>query len=227
MELYSTKLTKFFGDRAVSILATLFLLSYTKLLKIIIDTIGFTPIKVLNFVIDTRYTVTVWSLDGSYSYCHFPHVLLVVAALTVFTFMWLPYTIVLFLMQWLRRISHFKLLTWIPRFNPIYDAYFAPLKNKHQYWFGVLLIVRGALLVIFTSTYAVYPNVNYFILLTTTAVLLGYSNYNRVYKNKAVQFTENLFLFLLIFVGGSCCLEEQAGSAVTYASIIVGLIVFV
>ena len=52
----------------------------------------------------------------------------------------------------IRRISDFKLLKWIPRLNPVFDAYFAPLKNKHHYWFGVLLIVRGVLLVVFTAT---------------------------------------------------------------------------
>ena len=133
---YSAKLTKLFGNRAVSVLATLFLLSYTKLLQTIIASVGFTPLKV--FSINSNYTLTVWSLDGHYTYCHFPHVLLFIVALFIFIFLWLPYTLLLFLMQWLRRKSHLKLLNWVPRFNPVYDAYFAPLKDKHHYWFCLL-----------------------------------------------------------------------------------------
>ena len=114
---YSSKLTTLFGNRAVSVLATLFLLSYIKLLKVIIDSLGFTPIKIFNTT-NYSHTLTVWSLDGSYTYGHFPHILLVIAALAVFTFVWLPFTLALFLMPWLRRISDFKLLKWIPRLDP-------------------------------------------------------------------------------------------------------------
>ena len=220
---YSSKLTKLFGDRAVSVLATLFLLSYIKLLKIIIDSLGFTPIKIFNTT-SYSHTLTVWSLDGSYTYGHFPHILLVIAALAVFTIVWLPFTLALFLMPWLRRISDFKLLKWIPRLNPVFDAYFAPLKNKHHYYFGVLLIVRGVLLVVFTATYAIFPKINYFLVMLISAMLLCYANYHRVYKNKAVQFTDNLFLLLLVIIGGSGYLEEQARHTVAYVSIAIGII---
>ena len=90
----STKLTKILGNRPVPILVTLFLLSYTKLLQIIIASVGFTTINV--FGADRNYTQTVWSLDGNYMYCHYPHVLLFIAALLVFLTIWLPYTLVLF-----------------------------------------------------------------------------------------------------------------------------------
>ena len=221
---HSAKLTKLCGNRAVSVLATLFLLSYTKLLQTIIASVGFTQIKI--FSIDNNYTLTVWSLDGNYTYCHFPHVLLFIAALFTSIFLWLPYTLLLFLMWWLRRKSHLKLLNWVSRFNFICDAYFAPLKDKHHYWFGVLLMVRGTLLVIFTSTYTLNPNINHMLLLTVAALLLCYANYHRVYKNKAVQLMENFFLLILVLVGGSGLLEENVKHFVVYTSIVVGFFAF-
>ena len=118
---HSTKLTKILGNRPVPILVTLMLLSYTKLLQIIIASVGFTQINV--FGADRNYTLTVWSLDGNYMYCHYPHVLLFIPALLIFLIVWLPYTLVLFSVQWLRKISHLKLLKWVPKFNPIYDAH--------------------------------------------------------------------------------------------------------
>ena len=152
-----------------------------------------------------------------YTYCHFPHVLLFIAALFTLIFMWLPYTLLLFLMQWLRKKSHLKQLKWVPRLNPVFDAYFGPLKDKHHYWFGVLLMVRGTLLVIFTSTYTVNPNINFLLLLMAAALLLFYTNYHRVYKNKAVQLTETLFSLNLVLVGGSVILEEGAKYVIVYS----------
>ena len=220
----STKLTNLLGNRPVPILVTLFLLSYTKLLQISIVSVGFTQINV--FGADRNYTLTVWSLDGNYMYCHYPHVLLFIAALLVFLTIWLPYTLVLFSVKWLRKMSHLKLLQWVPKFNPVWDAHLAPLKDKHHYWFGVLLIVRGVLLVILTLTYTVYPKINYIVLLITASLLLFYSNYHGVYKNRLVQLNESFFLLLLILISGTGILEEQTRRIIVYASVGVGLLVF-
>ena len=220
---HSMKLTNILGNRPVPILVTLFLLSYTKLLQIIIASVGFTQINVFSA---KNYTLTVWSLDGTYIYCGYPHILLFIAALLIFLTLWLPYTLMIFSVQWLRKISHLNLLKWVTRLNPVFDAHLAPLKDKHHYWFGVLLIVRGILLVILTLTYTVYPEINYIMLLITASVLLVYSNYHRVYRNRLVQINENFFLFLLVVIGATGILEQQVRRIVTYVSVGVGLLAF-
>ena len=221
---YSTRVTNLLGDKAVSLLATLFLFSYAKLLRTIITSIGFTPLEI--FSSNSSYILTVWSLDGRYTYCRFPHIMLFITALAVFVILWLPYTLLLLLMQCLRKISYLKLLRWIPRFKPVYDAYFAPLKDKHHYWFGVLLLGRGILLVVFASTYSVRPNMNYLLLLIMSAVLLCYANYNRVYKTRQVQLAENYFFISLIVIGGSKILNQSTKHAVVYGSIFITLLAF-
>ena len=128
-------------------------------------------------------------------------------------------------MQWIQKKSHLKLLTWVSRLNPVYDAYFAPLKDKHRYWFGVLLMVRGILLVIFTSTSTIDPGISHLLLLMIAALLLCYANYHRIYKNRAVLLTENFFLLILILVGGSVILEVGA-KYVVYGSIAVAFLAF-
>ena len=223
---HSIKLTNFLGDRSVPILVTLFLLSYTKLLQVIIASLGYTQINEYGANDSRNHTLTVWSLDGNYAYCHYPHVLLFAAAVLVFLAVWLPYTLVLFSIQWLRKISHLRLLKWIPKLNPVFDAHLAPLKDKHHYWFGVLLMVRGILLVIFTLTYTVYPNINYIVLLITVSLLLSCSNYYQVYKNRLVQFNESFFLLLLVFIGVTSILQDRARQISVYVSISVGLFVF-
>ena len=69
---HSAKLTKLVSNRAVSILTTLFLLSYTKLLQTIIASVGFTPIRVVTTNINESQLLTVWSLDGNYIFANFP-----------------------------------------------------------------------------------------------------------------------------------------------------------
>ena len=73
---HSIKLTNILGDRSVPILVTLFLLSYTKLLQIIIASLGYTQIKEFGANGSRNRTVTVWSVDGNYAYCHYPRLAL-------------------------------------------------------------------------------------------------------------------------------------------------------
>ena len=88
-------------------------------------------------------------------------------------------------------------------------------------------MVRGILLVISTLTYTVYPKINYIVLLITASLLLLYSNYHRVYKNRLVQFNENFFLFLLILIGTTGILEEsKTRQLIVYTIVGIGLLVF-
>ena len=214
---YSTTLTKFLGNRAVPVLDTLFLLSYMKLLRTISGTLDF-------FIITDYPSGTkslVWSEDGNLTYFGFPHILLFLAGLATLLFLWLPYTLLLLLMQCLRRVSYLK---WIMRFNPVYDAYFAPLKSKHQYWFGVLLLTRGILLISFASTFGVSPNINLLNLSIAGIVLLFYMIITQPYKNRAVLFQNGLFLTNLTLLSGCAIYVSHTHShQLMLKTVIIGL----
>ena len=101
---YSTRLTNLLGNRGVPVLGTLFLLSYIKLLQ--------TSFSIMEFSILTwedNSTVLVWSIDGNINYTDLYHILLLIAGLATLLFFLLPYTILLFLIQCFRKISHFWL----------------------------------------------------------------------------------------------------------------------
>ena len=100
----SSRLTNLIGGRAVPLLATLFLLSYMKLLRTVIDA---TLVAVIaQYPQNTSYAV--WYLDGNLRYCQHPHIYLFFAAIATFIFLWLPYTLILLFIQSLRRVSHLK-----------------------------------------------------------------------------------------------------------------------
>ena len=99
-------------------------------------------------------------------------------------------------------ISHLRFLTWIERFVPISDANTAPLKHKHQYWFGILLLVRGILLLIATSSFGIPYAINLLILLVFATLLLFYTNLMQVYKSTGILLLNSSFNMNLIILSG-------------------------
>ena len=203
---YSSRLTSLIGDRAVRLLATLFFLSYTKLLR--------TVKTVLEFGVLTRFPnkskIIVWYLDGNLTYCQHPHIYLFIVAMTTLIFC-LSFTLFLLLIQCWRRISHLRLLRWTNKFTPFYDAYFAPLKNKHRYWFGTVLLVRGTLLVVFTATSSTLPFLGLPILLFTLSMLLFYMSMRQVHKFKLIRFLESISLINLLALVGCTLYTGDSG----------------
>ena len=200
---YSTRLTTVFGNRAVPVLATLILLSYMKLLRTAAEILHFSVLTVYGSSPNVTSTMTlVWSVDGTLDYFGYPHILLFVAAMFTLLFLWLPYTLLLLLIQWIRRISHYRLLTWTTRLNPFYDANFAPLKHKHQYWFGVLLLARGIILVAFATNFSIPNDINLLILCIFVGVLHFYMFAMSVYKSHVLLVFQSSFFLNLCFLSG-------------------------
>jgi hypothetical protein len=193
---YSSRLTNLIGSRAVPLLATLFLLSYMKLLRTIVEAISVAVIA--QYPQNTSYAV--WYLDGNLRYCQHPHIYLFIAAITTFIFLWLPYTLLLLFIQPLRRESHLKPLKWINKLAPVYDAYLSPLEDKHQYWFGTLLLIRGMLLIILAVTSTTYPEFNALFLSLTIAFLLFFMSVKSIYRKRSVRVYESVTLMNLIVV---------------------------
>ena len=222
----STKITMLLPQkRIIPVLATVFLLSYIKLVEIISSALKFSFI--LEYPNDTikdpkPIVTTVWSVDGNLAYCGHPHIFLFLAGATTLLFLWLPYTLLMFLMQWLRVVSHLRFLTWIERFVPISDANTAPLKHKHQYWFGVLLLVRGVLLLISTSSFGVLYAINLLILLIFATLLLFYTNLMQVYKNSGNLLLDSSFNINLIILSGVFMLTYTQPHSERLQMIIVG-----
>ena len=186
----STRATKIFGDKSVSVLATLFLLSYTKLLRSIIIIFSFTTLEYPD-----NTTAKVWSYDGNLQYLSAKHIPLFLFALLTLLLLWLPFTAVLLSAQWLRTQTHRKGLRWL---KPFLDAYYGPFKDKHHYWVGVLLLVRGALFAIFSSFFAVENNVNILLISITSVSISTFTSITgRLYKKMYLTILEHSFFLNL------------------------------
>ena len=191
---HSTRATKIFGENSVSVLATLLLLSYAKLLRSIITIFSFTTLEYP----DNTF-VKVWSFDGNLQYLSSKYIPLFLFALITLLLLWLPYTAVLLSAQWLRTQTHRKGLRWL---KPFLDAYYGPFKDKHHYWVGVLLVVRGVLFVFFASFFAVQDNVNLLLISITSLSLPVYTSFSgRLYKRIYRNILENLYFLNLGVLG--------------------------
>ena len=142
---YSRRFAKLLGNNPVSVLATLILLSYTKILRTLIAAIYITYLEY------PTYNRGVWLYDANIDYLSGKHIPLFLVAVLVFLFLFLPYTLLLLFGQWLQAISHLRLFSWVnsARLKPFMDSYHAPYKAKHRYWPGLLLVLRFVLLLVF------------------------------------------------------------------------------
>ena len=200
---YSSKLAKLVGSRSVPTLATLLLLSCSKLLRTIITCLQLAIYYTYNDSSMDGSVNIVWAVDGNFFYGRYPHIFLLLAAILCFILLWMPYTLLLFSMQWLRSVDHHGPLKFIARYKPIYDAYFAPLKDKHHYWFGIPLLVQGVLLLVSSLTLNTFPEISVLLLLAISIFLLCYVIGVRPYKSMSVAILESSFMinFNILAVG--------------------------
>ena len=134
---FSDKFAKLLGNNPVSVLATLILLSYAKILRTIIAAINVTY---LEYEYPT-YSKGVWLYDANINYLSGKHIPLFLVAMFSFLFIFLPYTLLLLFGQWLQAMSHLRLCAWVNRLKPFMDSYHAPYKAKYRYLPGLLLLL--------------------------------------------------------------------------------------
>ena len=137
---YSLTVSKWIGRNPIAVLATLLLMSYTKILKIIIDVY-----RSANLDYPEEKEVTRWLKDANVDYLHTKHLALSLVTSLVFHFIFLPYTLLLLLGYKLYRFSDRRLFRWLNRLKPLLDSYYAPYNKRTRYWTGFLLLVRCAL----------------------------------------------------------------------------------
>ena len=104
---YSTRVMKLLGRRVIPVLATLFLLSYIKILTIVVTTFNFTLISAgdADNTSDELVPYKVWTHDGNVRYLSGKHIPLFIVALLFLLLLFLPYTLFLTFGQCLRTMS--------------------------------------------------------------------------------------------------------------------------
>ena len=207
--------------KPVATLATLFLLSYSKILRTVIVALTSTRLEY-----PEGSNKLVWLYDGNVPYFErVDHILLGVFSVFVLLFLFIPYTLLLLCGGWIQAHSHWLVLSWINKIKPFMDDHYAPFRKETRYWPGFLLLVRCALLLTFAFNVLGYASVN---LLAITTVSAGLASiawiHNRIYNKLHNDILEASFFFnLCIFSVATYHVKETGGSQVWAANISVGV----
>lgn len=218
---YSRRIANCLGQNPVAVLATLFLMSYSKILTAIITPLTWTHMKHTQ---PSDSYLRVWLYDANVPYFGDPsHITLGVFAIAALLLLFLPYTVLLLCGQWLQIKSHWRLLSWINKLKPFMDAYYAPYRKHTRYWTGLLLLTRCGLFLTFAFNAVGSDKVN---LLAVSSVGIALAVIKeRVYEKHYNDILESLFILnLCIFsIATLFITEEASGSQYILSSISVGI----
>lgn len=141
----SARVGRLFGSNPMAVLATVILMSYTKLLQTAIFALSYTN---LEYPDGSRKKV--WLFDANITYLEGKHISLSIAALCVVFLLLIPYLLLLLFGYRLQKYSGMRAFFWFNKFKPLLDAYYAPYRKQTRYWPGLMLLIRACLYLAFS-----------------------------------------------------------------------------
>jgi len=187
---YSTTIQRLTARRALPVLATLFLLSYTKILHAV-SSVMFSYSIITQ--LPSEQSTLVWSVDANVSLLGVRFITLFILCLIIFLLQ-VPFSIILLFSRPLQRFH------CINKFKPLLDAYQGPYKDKFYYWTGLHLVIR----VVFLGISALELKINLMIGNIIVAAICVMTGILHPFKYTFHNYQELLLLFnlqiLYIFV---------------------------
>lgn len=207
---FSNTVARLSGSRSVPVLATLLLLSYNRLLGVVIVSLSFSIITYP----DSSLRV-VWTKDGNIDYWSGKHIPLGMFAILVILFFIIPYTLLLLLvpLSFIQAHSTHRLLSWINKLKPFMDAHQGPLKNKFRNWTGILLLIRILLSILNAINVSSYDD-DVVLLITAMVMFLlmgfGWVARGGMYKKWPLNILEGSFFLNLGILSVATLFVKQA-----------------
>ena len=226
---YSPRFAGLIGRKdLVATMATLILLSYAKLLSVTILALSF---AVLHYPDGTRKVV--WLPDGNVKFFQGKHIPLALVALLIIV-IGLPYTVILFLWQWLVCAHRLKVFKWTrnAKLNAFIATYHVPYNSEYRYWTGLLLLVRVVLYI--TELVAVFSNPQalqlLIIFLVGSIIFMRSTMRIALFKKSLVDIVHIVLCFNLVVSAAIRPYDFKANitkqTAVAYTSTLITLILF-
>ena len=194
---YYSKVVRLVGSHVVPVLATMILLSYTKLIRTVFKALYFTNIQCNG---DNNVTLLRWYIDANIQYvggyCHLP---LFLFSLAVLILLIVPYTFYLLAIPLFEGPLSKYMCCCQTYMKPFFDAYGGPYKDKCRFWTGFLLLVRVVLaLVVSLDTEAnISLNVLTFLLFV---IISMYFILRGIYQQLPLACLEMSFFLNLMFM---------------------------
>ena len=180
---YSTKVQRLTARRALPVLATLFLLSYTKILQSACIVLFFFSSSIH---LPSKQTTTVWSVETSVIMFEVKFVFLFVVCLVLFVILMVFNLVLVFI----RPLSRFKFINY---FKPLLDAYQGPYKVNFYFWMGSQLLTRA----MFFGLSALQKDIGWFIGSLLLCIFAGIHGQVHPFIRKEKNIQEFFFLLNL------------------------------
>ena len=193
--------TRAVGENSLKILSTLFLLSYSKMIRVTIGVFNFKTILIYINNSTTMLTSMRWAMDGNIPYFNPRRHLVAFVIATVFACLLLPFAISLLCISRLFSLSNYcAAFSWIDKLKPFFDTYTGPFKDKTRFWTGLLLLVRVFLLVVrvLDFHYDVIPY--YIIIFICLSLSLTMAAFGGVYKMHCLNLLEHFFIWNMAII---------------------------
>ena len=200
---YSANICRLCGSNAVPALATLFLMSYTKILQTVTKALAMSQLNCNGTLLK------VWNVDGNIDYFSIQHLILVIFTGCVLI-VGVAYPLLVLFAPLLERYSDKCIPSnWNPvsKMKPMLDAYGGPYKDRHRYWTGVTLLVRLLVTIVFsfTSGRLVFLN-SVIISVIVQGFFFTWSFTKGVYRSITLNILDSMFLLNLFVLANSSLL---------------------
>ena len=222
---YSRSVAKQLGQNPVAVLATLLLMSFSKILQASIVPLSWTDLIYYTGSSLNETRRVVWLYDANIQYFKEPkHTALGLFAISSLIIFVLPYILLLFFGHWLQGCSNWWILSWLNKIKPFMDAYHAPYRKHTRYWTGLLLLSRFGLFLTFAINAKGSESINLVAVSSISLALLAIQR--RVYEQRWKDLLESFFILNLgIFSVATFYLKEESkdSSQFLVSSISIGI----
>ena len=139
---YSTRILRLTYTRSLPVLATLFLLSYTGVLRTVL-TVLFSYSTITH--LPSSHQQIVWSIDASVPLFGLKFTILFITCLVLFLIL-IPFNIILLFTRYLLQ---FRTINY---FTPLIDAFQGSYKNEFYYWVAIQIALRSIFFALIDTT---------------------------------------------------------------------------
>ena len=196
-------------SRSLPVLAMLFLLSYTGVLRVVL-TVLFSYSTITEYPSGDEEIV--WSIDASVPLFGLRFTMLFITCLVLFLIL-IPFNIILLFTRFL---SRYRIVN---RFKPLLDAFQGSYKDKYYYWVAVNIIFRYMLF----SLYGLEKQLRIFLTTTVLVIFMACYGYACPSKDKAI-YVQNLSLLVNLTVMHAMFLLDNEKTFAVVTNFLIGLL---
>ena len=223
---YSSKVVRLVGSHAVPVLATMILLSYTKLIRTVFKTLYFINIQCNG---NNNMTLLRWYIDANIlyvgGYCHLPLFLFSVAVLILLI---VPYTFYLLTIPLFEGPLSKYMCCCQKYMKPFFDAYGGPYKDKCRFWTGFLLLVRVILALVVSLD--IKATISLDVLTSLLFVIISmYFLLKGIYRHLPLACLEMSFflnLMIIAYVNVQTCEKSNSRQLLSVGLVSVSFVIF-